>query len=104
MLKGLPVETPYVAPYAYHVYHQYTIQADRRDQLQAHLRERGIGTAIHYPRGIHMQDAYLHLGYKPGDLANCDEAALRVLSLPMFPELEQAEIEYVARSIREFYE
>jgi dTDP-4-amino-4,6-dideoxygalactose transaminase len=104
MLRGLPVETPYVAPYAYHVYHQYTIRADRRDQLQAHLRERGIGTAIHYPRGIHLQDAYRHLGYKPGDLANCDEAALRVLSLPMFPELERAEIEYVARAIREFYE
>lgn len=103
MLQGLPVETPYVAPYAYHVYHQYTLRAPKRDQLQAHLREKGIGTAIHYPRGIHMQDAYQRLGYKPGDLANCDEAALKVISLPMFPELEEAEVRYVAESIREFY-
>ncbi len=103
MLKGLPIETPYAAPYAYHVYHQYTTQADRRDHLQAHLKERGVGTAIHYPLGIHMQDAYRNLGYKEGDLPNNDEAARRVLSLPMFPELEEAEVEYVADSIREFY-
>jgi len=104
LLQGLPVVTPYAAPYAYHVYHQYTIRAERRDQLQAHLKAKGIGTAIHYPIGIHMQDAYRRLGYKPGDLPNCDEASLRVLSLPMFPELEQAEVEYVAGAIREFYE
>jgi dTDP-4-amino-4,6-dideoxygalactose transaminase len=103
MLRGLPVETPYAAPYAYHIYHQYTLRAESRDRLQAHLREKGVGTAIHYPLGIHMQDAYRHLGYKPGDLPITDQAAGEVISLPMFPELEEAEIEYVAGSIREFY-
>ena len=103
MLAGLPLETPYAAGCAYHVYHQYTIRAEGRDRLQAHLREKGVGTAIHYPRGIHMQDAYRSLGYREGDLAQSDAAAKVVLSLPMFPELEEAEIEYVANSIKEFY-
>jgi dTDP-4-amino-4,6-dideoxygalactose transaminase len=103
MLKGLPVETPYAAPYAYHVYHQYTIRAERRDQLQAYLKDKGIGTAIHYPLGIQLQEAYRSLGYKQGDLPKNDEAASLVLSLPMFPELEQGEVEYIARSVREFY-
>jgi dTDP-4-amino-4,6-dideoxygalactose transaminase len=102
-LKGLPVEIPYEAPYAYHIYHQYTLRAESRDRLQAHLKEKGIGTAIHYPLGIHRQDAYLPLGYGPGDLPNTEEAARKVISLPMFPELEDAEIDYVAASIREFY-
>jgi len=103
MLEGLPVETPFEAPYAYHTYHQYTVRAQSRDRLQAFLREREIGTAIHYPLGIHKQDAYKSLGYRHGDLPNTDRASDEVLSLPMFPELEESEIEYVARSIREFY-
>jgi dTDP-4-amino-4,6-dideoxygalactose transaminase len=102
-LKGLPVEIPYEAPYAYHTFHQYTIKAESRDRLQAHLAEKGIGTAIHYPLGIHMQDAYRSLNYRPGSLPNTDQAAAAVLSLPMFPELEEPEIDYVAASIREFY-
>jgi dTDP-4-amino-4,6-dideoxygalactose transaminase len=102
-LKGLPVETPYEAPYAYHIFHQYTLKAESRDRLQAHLKEKGIGTAVHYPLGIHRQDAYLPLGYGPGTLPKTDDAATKVISLPMFPELEEAEIEHVVKSIREFY-
>ena len=103
MLKGLPVETPFEAPYNRHIFHQYTVKAESRDRLQAHLKAKGIGTAIHYPLGIHRQDAYKSLGFGEGDFPVADEASARVLSLPMFPELEQAEIEYVAGSIREFY-
>jgi dTDP-4-amino-4,6-dideoxygalactose transaminase len=102
-LAGLPVVTPFEAPYAYHTYHQYTIRAQSRDRLQAFLKEKGVGTAIHYPLGIHGQDAYKGLGYKPGDLPNTDKACAEVMSLPMFPELDEAEIDHVTGSIREFY-
>jgi dTDP-4-amino-4,6-dideoxygalactose transaminase len=101
--SGLPLETPYVEPYAYHIYHQYTIKVDRRDDLRAFLGEKGIGTAIHYPLGIHLQEAYGDLGYSRGDLPNTDEAADKVMSLPVFPELEQAEIDYVIASVKEFF-
>jgi dTDP-4-amino-4,6-dideoxygalactose transaminase len=103
-LKGLPVETPYVPDFAHHVYHQYTIKTEARDDLRAYLGEKGIGTAIHYPMGLHLQPAYTGLGYKKGDLPNCDEVSSLVLSLPMFPEMEDAEIEHVCTSIREFFE
>jgi dTDP-4-amino-4,6-dideoxygalactose transaminase len=103
LLKPTPVQTPYVADYAYHVYHQYTILTDSRDDLRAYLAEKGIGTATHYPIGLHLQPAYADLGYKPGDLPNCDRAAERVISLPMFPELEEAEVDYVGTSIQEFF-
>jgi dTDP-4-amino-4,6-dideoxygalactose transaminase len=102
-LGGLPVEVPFAADYAHHVYHQYTIKAEDRDGLRDFLGGKGIGTAVHYPLGLHLQDAYLPLGYKKGDLPNCDDASEHVLSLPMFPELEDAEVEYVCAMIGEFF-
>ena len=102
-LAGLPVEVPFVADYAYHVYHQYTVRVDDRDRLREFLAGKGVGTAVHYPLGLHLQDAYLPLGYKKGDLPVCDEASSRVLSLPMFPEIEDAEVEYVCSMIGEFF-
>lgn len=102
MLKGLPVEVPHVEDYAYHIYHQYTIKVDRRDDLRSYLADKGVGTAVHYPLGLHLQEAYAPLGYKEGDLPNCDEASRRVISLPMFPEIEDTEIDYVCESIKEF--
>ncbi|MFH1312606.1 MAG: DegT/DnrJ/EryC1/StrS family aminotransferase [Candidatus Eisenbacteria bacterium] len=103
LLASTPVETPYVSDFAYHVYHQYTILTDARDDLRAFLAEKGIGTATHYPIGLHLQEAYADLGYKEGDLPNCDWAAERVISLPMFPELEEKEVDYVGESIQEFF-
>lgn len=103
MLEGLPVQTPYASDCAYHVYHQYTLKADRRDDLQAYLSAKGVGTAIHYPLGLHLQEAYSGLGYKKGDLPVTDQVSREVISLPMFPELEDAEVEYVAECIRGFY-
>jgi len=102
-LAGLPVEVPFVSDFAYHVYHQYTIKMGNRDGLRDFLTGKGIGTAIHYPLGLHLQDAYLPLGYKKGDLPNCDEVSGQVLSLPMFPEIEDAEAEYVCSMIGEFF-
>lgn len=98
-----PVETPYVEDYAYHIYHQYTIKVDKRDELRAFLGEKGVGNAIHYPLGIHLQEAYAALGYRPGDLPNTEDAARKVMSLPVFPELERAEIDYVITSVKGFF-
>lgn len=104
MLADLPLEVPYEAEYAYHVYHQYTIKTDKRDHLREFLSAKGIGTAIHYPMGLHMQEAYRDLGYNPGDLPNCDQVSQQVLSLPMFPELRDDEISYVVEAIKGFFE
>ena len=101
--KDIPVDTPFVEDYAYHIYHQYTVKVEKRDEMRAFLNEKGVGNAIHYPLGIHLQEAYSALGYKPGDLPNTEEAAARVISLPVFPELEQAEIEYVISTVKEFF-
>ena len=102
-LKDLPVEVPHVEDYAYHIYHQYTIKVDRRDDLRSFLSDKGIGTAVHYPLGLHLQEAYVPLGYKEGDLPDCDEASRRVISLPMFPEIEDSQIDYVCGAIGEFF-
>ncbi len=102
-LAGLPLETPYVADFAYHIYHQYTLKARNRDGLQKFLGEKGVGTAIHYPLGLHLQEAYEPLGHKLGDFPNCDEAATKVISLPMFPEITDEEVDYICGAIREFY-
>ncbi len=101
--RDIPVETPYAEDYAYHIYHQYTIKVDKRDELRAFLGGKGVGNAIHYPLGIHLQEAYAALGYRPGDLPNTEDAAQKVMSLPVFPELGQAEIDYVISSVREFF-
>jgi len=101
--KGLVV-TPKEMNWAKHVYHLFVIQVDERsrDKLIAHLNARGIGAQIHYPIPIHLQKAYKHLGYKEGDFPVAEHAAKRIVSLPMFPELEQQEIEYIAQEIKSF--
>jgi dTDP-4-amino-4,6-dideoxygalactose transaminase len=95
----LPVE----ADYARHVYHLYVIQARQRDRLQAFLSERGIGTGLHYPLPLHLQEAYAHLGGRPGDFPVTERLAGGLLSLPMFPELTDVQVDRVADAIRMFY-
>jgi dTDP-4-amino-4,6-dideoxygalactose transaminase len=96
------VLTPAVADYAEPVWHLYVIQLEDRDELQAYLGERGIGTGIHYPIPIHLQPAYHDLGYRTGDFPIAEQTAGRILSLPMYPELQQTAIEEVARAVAEF--
>lgn len=103
LLAGLPVTTPYESPDAYHVYHQYTIRAQQRDALAAYLKERGVGTMIYYPVPLHLQGLYASLGYGEGSLPVSETASREVLSLPMYPELTEAQQQEVARAIREFY-
>lgn len=97
------VQVPVEADYSRHVYHLYVIQAERRDALQEHLTRLGIGTGLHYPLPLHRQKAYSHLGYAEGSLPVTERVARKILSLPMFPELTEAQIDRVAQAIRSFY-
>jgi dTDP-4-amino-4,6-dideoxygalactose transaminase len=91
------------APFSTHIYHLLIIETNRRDALQRHLTGAGIQTGIHYPIPIHLQPAYSELGYHCGDFPHTEGLASRILSLPMYPELTEPQIERVADTIREFY-
>lgn len=103
LLAGTPVTTPAVAAGATHVYHQYTIRAPRRDALAEHLRHQGVGTMIYYPYPLHRQAIYAGLGYAEGSLPESERAGREVLSLPIYPELADAQIDAVAAAVRDFY-
>jgi dTDP-4-amino-4,6-dideoxygalactose transaminase len=103
-LGGLsPVRPPVVDPANEHIFHQYTVRAERRDELQAHLKRAGIGSAVYYPVPLHLQNCFRHLGYGPGRLPVTERASREVLSLPVYPELEPAQLDYVIETIRGFY-
>lgn len=86
-----------------HIFHQYTIRVPRRDELLARLKERGIGCAVYYPVGLHLQPCFVHLGYRAGSLPVTEEAMGTVLSLPVYPELSDAQQDTVIAAVREFY-
>lgn len=103
-LAGIPgLVAPRDQSFEKAVYHTFIVQADRRDALKAFLAERGIDTAIHYPRPIHLQDAAKPLGKPPGSFPVAERQAGRILSLPVYPELSRSQLDWVAASIREFY-
>jgi dTDP-4-amino-4,6-dideoxygalactose transaminase len=88
---------------AHNVFHTFVIQVERRDELQAFLLKRGIGTAIHYKIPIHLQPAARALGHRPGSFPVAEQQAQRILSLPVHQFLSQADVEHVALTIREFF-
>lgn len=99
LLAGSPLTLPRELAYARHIYHLYVVQADERDALQQRLSEAGVQTGIHYPIPIHLQPAYASMGHKAGDFPEAERQARRVLSLPMFPELTDEQIEKVVEAI-----
>src|SRR5690606_1966976 len=84
---GDRVVTPYEAEGHYHIFHQYTIRVEKRNELQKFLQEQGVSTMVYYPKPLHLQPVFAELGYKEGDLPITEEVSNQVLSLPMFPEL-----------------
>jgi len=103
LLAGCPgVVTPTVRPHNISVFNQYVIRTPRRDELRAFLKDSGIATGVYYPLGLHEQPCFKDLGYEAGDFPESEKAAREVLALPIYPELTDEQIEYVAGKIREF--
>ncbi len=101
--ESLPIKTPFERNDCKHIYNQYTIETDRRDELIEHLNKNQIGCAIYYPLPLHAQECYSYLGYKDGDYPVATRAAKSVVSIPIFPDLTADERDYVAEKISEFY-
>lgn len=97
------VRTPAIDPANTSIYNQYTLRVERRDQLQAYLQARGIGSSVYYPLPLHLQPCFAYLGYKAGDFPESERAAREVISLPVFPELTDAQRDEVISTIRSFY-
>jgi len=85
------------------IFNQYTIRVERRDELQAHLKAKGIGSAVYYPVPLHLQPCFEYLGYKQGAFPESERAAKEVLSLPIYPELTSAQLDEVITAVRAFY-
>jgi dTDP-4-amino-4,6-dideoxygalactose transaminase len=85
------------------IFNQYTIRADRRDALQEHLKARGVGNAIYYPLPLHLQPCFAYLNYREGSCPESERAAREVISIPIYPELTQAQLDEVVGAIRSFY-
>jgi dTDP-4-amino-4,6-dideoxygalactose transaminase len=98
-----PIQLPYTAASAHHVFHQYVVRAYRREELREFLAARKIGTEIYYPIPLSLQPCLVYLGYREGDFPEAERAAKEVLALPMFPELTDDEQRRVVESIADFY-
>lgn len=85
------------------VYYVFNIRAKNRDALQAYLKEHGIATTIYYPKCLHEQPCFAHLGYKKGDFPKAEKLSAEILALPLYPELTQDEISYTCDTIKKFY-
>ncbi len=99
----LQVKPPVVDPANEHIFHQYTLRAERRDDLAAHLKKEGIGHAVYYPIPLHRQPCFADLGYKDGSLPHAEQASHEAISLPIYPELTRPQLDRVVDAIRGFY-
>jgi dTDP-4-amino-4,6-dideoxygalactose transaminase len=103
LLAPTPLQLPHEADYAESARHLYVVRHPQRDELKKHLEANHIGCALHYPLPLHLQKAYAHLKYKQGDFPVAEKAARECLSLPIYPELSDAQIQRVASVINEFF-
>jgi dTDP-4-amino-4,6-dideoxygalactose transaminase len=106
-LRGLQAAGKLVTPVhraaGRHVWNQYVIRVQRRDELRQYLAAAGVGTEIYYPVPLHLQQCFAYLGHRPGELPESERAAREVLALPVFPELSAAQIDHVAGTIERFH-
>lgn len=98
-LAGLPLSIPQDVGDR-HVYHLFVVQPDRRDELRRRLKERGIGSGVHYPIPVHLQPSFARFGGKAGECPVAERMAGRILSLPMFPDLTDVEVAEVIEAVR----
>jgi len=103
LFAGSPVRTPAIDSHNVSIYHQYTVTVPERDKLQKYLAENEIGSAVFYPKPLHLQDCFRELGYVQGDMPVAERLCNEVLSLPVYPELTTDQIEYVAGAVLKFY-
>jgi dTDP-4-amino-4,6-dideoxygalactose transaminase len=99
---GNPVQAPYEPSWSRAVHHLYVVRVDSRDGLMAFLKEKGIGTGIHYPIPLHLQRAYQGLGYTQGDFPVTERVASGIVSLPMYPQLTAPQQARVVEQVAEF--
>ena len=103
-LKDSGLILPYVPESNTHIYHQYTLKAGntkQRDSIVSHLQSKNIDSRTFYPIPLHLQPCFKYLGYKPGDFPNSEDAAERVFSIPVYPEISKEQMDYVVSSIKE---
>jgi dTDP-4-amino-4,6-dideoxygalactose transaminase len=100
---GANLRTPLAIVGYRHIFNQYVVRAQRRDALKARLMERGIGSEIYYPVPLHLQKCFAYLNYHAGDFPHAEQAAQETLALPIYPELQQAQLAHVVATIAEFY-
>ncbi len=99
VLKGASVEIPADDPRDERVYHLFVVYVERRDAVRAALEARGVRTAIHYPRPVHLQPAFAALGFGLGSFPHAERACERVLSMPFFPEMTDEQVQYAAQQL-----
>jgi dTDP-4-amino-4,6-dideoxygalactose transaminase len=100
---GGAVQTPPPAPTGRHIYNQYVLRVRDRNPLRQHLMAAGVGTEIYYPVPLHLQKCFAYLGYRSGDFPESERAAEESVALPIYPELEEAQLQYVVDAVADFY-
>jgi dTDP-4-amino-4,6-dideoxygalactose transaminase len=103
LLRGSGVVTPYVEPANWSIYNQYVVRVPggTRDRVKQRLADRGVGSAVYYPLPLHMQECFRYLGVREGELPETERACREVLALPVYPELPEEQVRYVAEALRE---
>ncbi len=100
--EGAKLGRPYHDPRTRHIYNQYCIRVEKRDEVRKHLADHGIGNEVYYPVPLHLQKCFSMLGYATGSMPHAEAAALETIALPIYPELTEEQIRYVAATVREF--
>jgi dTDP-4-amino-4,6-dideoxygalactose transaminase len=101
LLTDTNVQLPEDPPESECVYHLFVVYVENRDRVRAELEKRGVQTAVHYPKPLHLQEAFANLGYGPGSLPRTERACERVISMPLFPEITEDQVRYAATSLAE---